>query len=364
MPVDRERLLQETDILAVVERDIGPPARSSGRWVTWRCPFPGHKGGADRTPSLKVTGDDGKWKCFGCGRGGNVIDWVMEYDGVEFLEACRRLRAVEVREPGPGRRVQVERVLRHEPPGEPWQSRALELVEECVTALWGEAGERARAYLYSRGFVDATILEWRLGLQPTKYRFERLEDWGIERPDDGKRHGMWLPRGITIPCWAKNGEELQYVKVRRSPADRTSKIPTKYVKLAVPAGCGGTGLYGEHGLRQRSVLFLEEGEFNALIIWQEAGDLLDVVSTGTSSVRPETLEPWWGYLLMAQTVLTRFDPDASGRMSAERWQALSRRVRVVQVPEGGDPNEFLARYEGDVRAWIQWELARLEKEAR
>jgi len=46
--------------------------------------------------------------------------------------------------------------------------------------------------------------------------------------------------------------------------------------------------------------------------------------------------------------------------SSEQWRALSKRVHAIQVPQGDDPNAFLARHEGNVRAWIAWELTKLE----
>lgn len=55
-----------------------------------RCPF--HSG--DRTASLKIYSGDRGWHCFGCGRGGSVIDFVMEHDGVSFLAACKTLDAM------------------------------------------------------------------------------------------------------------------------------------------------------------------------------------------------------------------------------------------------------------------------------
>jgi hypothetical protein len=206
--------------------------------------------------------------------------------------------------------------------------------------------------------VNETIWTWQLGFIPDR-RFEPCPTWGIEAPDDGKRHAMWIPRGITLPCFDQTGEELLYLKVRRSSADITPDFPAKYIKLRVPDGYSGSGLYGANHLKERPILFLEEGELNALTIWQEASDLLDVASTGTSSVRPDTLAPYWSHLLMAETVLTRFDPDPSGRESGERWRALSRRIRCVQVPQGDDPNDFLAKHNGHVRAWIELELTRL-----
>jgi len=240
-------------------------------------------------------------------------------------------------------------------PPEVWQDRALALVHDCQALLWQDVGERARTYLYKRGFTNDTLWLWRLGFQPKKKRYEQLENWGITSPDDGRRHAMWIPRGITIPCFSENGETLRYVKVCRGRADRWGK----YVKLRVPDGYSGAGLYGVDWLCQHQTLFLDEGEFNALTIWQEANDLVDVVSTGTASIWPETLRPWWGHFLMAHHILVRFDPDQAGARGTEQWRALSRRLRSVQVPAGDDPNEFLTKYDGNVRAWVEFELAKL-----
>jgi len=348
--IDRRAILEHVDILALIERDLGPAVRHSGRWWFWRCPF--HASGQEKQPSLGVTPDNGRWKCFGsCDASGNVIDWVMQREGRTFLEACRELGAVEL--PEVGHLVGYnDFTIRSGPLGEPWQGKANDLVTECQATLWRPEGERALAYLRSRCLTDETIWEWMLGFSPVA-RYDPLESWGFKTPNDGKRHGMWIPRGISIPCYDGREEELRYVKFRRSPTEYKRDQLGKYIKLKGSV----SGLYGEERLRQRDVLILEEGELNALTIWQEAGDLVDVASTGTSSVRPETLEPGWDHLLMASWVLVRFDVDAAAK--GERWQALSRRVRMVQAPEGGDPNGFLMGG-GNVRDWIQIELAKLE----
>ena len=348
--VDRRAILETTDLLALIERDLGPAVRHSGRWWFWRCPF--HASGQEKQPSLGVTPDNGHWKCFGsCDTSGNAIDWVIQREGVTFLEACRRLGAMDLSESE--YRVECSNLaIRREPLGEPWQGKALELASECQATLWRPEEEKALAYLRGRGLTDETIWEWALGFSPIT-QYEPLASWGLEAPDDGRRHAMWIPRGISIPCYDGRGEELRYLKFRRSPTEYRRDQLGKYIKLKGSV----SGLYGEEHLRQRDVLMLEEGELNALTIWQEAGDLVDVASTGTSSVRPETLEPWWDHLLMASWVLVRFDVDAAAK--GERWRALSRRVRMVQVPEGGDPNGFLMGG-GKVRDWIQVELAKLE----
>jgi len=350
--VDRDKILQETDLLALVERDLGPALKQSGRWYFWRCPF--HASGGEKRPSLAVTPDNGRWKCFSgsCELSGNVIDWVMQREGLGFLEACARLGGMDL--PQPTRVVSPRcSTIRNGPPGEVWQAKAEELLAECQGLLWRDVGERALAYLRGRGFLDETIVDWGIGFQPQAKRYESLEDWGFEMPQDGKRHRMWIPRGLVVPCFDLQGDELLYLKFRRSSAEYERDGLGKYIKLKGSV----TGLCGADLVRSRKVLVIEEGEFNAMTIHQEASDLVDVVSTGTASVRPETLEPWYDLLMAAEQVIVRLDPDAAAK--GKRWREWCRRVRTIQVPTGKDPNDYMARHEGDVRAWLELELTRL-----
>jgi len=72
MTIDTDSLLSYVDLLGLIERDTGragrKSGRKSGRWVLFPCPF--HD---DGTPSLAVTPDNGRWHCFGCGKGGDAL---------------------------------------------------------------------------------------------------------------------------------------------------------------------------------------------------------------------------------------------------------------------------------------------------
>lgn len=350
--IDRDKLLEQNPIEVVIERDLGAPMKQAGRWLWWLCPF--HDDG--RNPSFGVTPDDGRFKCFGCGVIGNVIDYVILRDDLpanDIRGAASALGVEPVDDSLPATRNRRSEPV-YSPPPENWQDKALDLVYDCQQRLFLDEGEKALAYLHKRGFVDETIWQWCLGFQPQAKRFEALADWGIEPVADGKRHAMWVPRGITIPCFAAQGESLHYVKVRRAVQD---KHGAKYVKLAVPRGCSATGLYGTDRVSGNQALFVDEGEFNALAVWQEAGDLVDVLATGTASILPETLKPFWGIMMSYSPILARFDPDQAGARAAGQWLDFSKRVRWVQPPSGKDPNDF--HMTGDLRAWIEFELARM-----
>jgi len=172
----------------------------------------------------------------------------------------------------------------------------------------------------------------------------------------GPGERVWLPRGVVIPCVVDG--VIWYVKVNRAEG-YVGRGP-KYVQLR---GSSGAGLYGAYGPRGgdgwngADVLWVDEGEWNALTAWQETADLVDVVSMGSAGLNPERLGPWADVFLGARAVLVRVDEDAAGARAWERWRAWSGRARRVTAPAGGDTNGYL-KGGGDVRAWIEFEVAR------
>jgi len=341
--IDREQLLARVDLVALVERECGP-GHKSGMGVMFRCPW--HAGGGEHTGSLWVTPDNGRWHCFGCGEGGTAIDWVMRRDVVDFREACRVLGAEDVAEgsvpPRPARRE----VAQVEAPGEVWQGRAWDLVDAACAGLWAEGAERVLQWLYERGFLPPTLLTWRVGYWERE-SYEERECWGLA--ENGRR--VWLPRGVVIPNEIDG--VLWGLKVRRPV--RGAQDGPKYVQVS-GSRCVLWGVDGVHGGRP---LWVDEGEFNGMSVWQEAEDLVDVVSCGAASIDPGRLGQWWGLFLAAPWVFVRVDEDAAGDRAWARWEGLlGARARRVRPPKGGDSNDFL-KLGGDVRSWVGFELARV-----
>jgi len=363
--IERAAVLARVNLVELVEGELGPPARQSGRWVFWRCPF--HANGEERTASFGVTPDTGTYHCYGCGVHGDAISFVMERRKVGFVEACRELAPSVV--DGPGAAMERGPEVRPappfspalpevEPPGEEWQARGWEFVERCQRALWERQGEQALAWLCeTRGLQAHGVAFFRIGYN-ARTRYEARGAWGLEA--EGSRR-VWLPRGIVMPCWGDGA--LWSVKICRPEgytAAGRAKGEKKYVKVAGSKG----GLYGYEELRGERVLMIEEGEWNHLTIWQEAGGgseapLVDVLSSGSASVRPHAWRRWWGELAGYERVLVRMDGDEAGGRAWGAWgELLGARGGRVQAPSGGDPNGFL-QGGGDVRGWVEWELARV-----
>ena len=253
-----------------------------------------------------------RWWCRRCARRGDVIDLLRELKGMSFREAAGAV-GQPVGEGGHGTpRRPLTRPL--SPPCAAWQSKVENLAIEAEAALWASEGAHALSYLRQRGFVEKVIRAARLGYVPADRR-EPPGAWGL--PADHAR--VWTPRGIAIP-WRACGA------IWRLNIRRLAGIP-KYIG---PAGCRN-GLYGADGLHSGRPAILVEGEFDALAVAQEAGDLVVAVAAGSTCGARHPI--WVRRLEAAPFALVAFDDDDAGSTAAGWWLDTLPRARRW-APEG------------------------------
>jgi DNA primase len=183
---------------------------------------------------------------------------------------------------------------------------ALALVEAAETRLWSPEGAGALEYLRrERGLRDETIRAARLGCAD-KLRLPKR---------DGS--GTWPVSGITIPWWDRG--RLALLKIRRLGLINGPKY--------VEAFRDRPRIYpGPEGIRTAKPLIVTEGEFDALLLGQELGELAAVVTLGSaSSTRPDP--SILGLMLAAPTWYLATDADEAGDRAASGWPARARRVR-------------------------------------
>jgi hypothetical protein len=310
--------------MQLITNDIGEGRRSGGIRY-WSCPF--HD---DASPSLSVTRDNCRWKCFGCGEHGDAIDWLRKRQGLTFPEAVAKLGGeLDRRKPRQQPKPAIARLAApQQPPSGDWQAKAFQIVEQAADRLWTPEGADALEWLRQRGLADETIYEARLG-------FSRGEQTG----------GLYCERGITIPWYATAG--IVFVQVRRLAADKP-----KYKALA-----GGTrgGMYPGTPSSGRPLLIVE-GEFDALLAQQETGDLVAVATLGGAADALNTDAAL--AVVCAPVVLVATDNDKAGDEAWRRWQAVTARAKRITPLGGKDITDtYLAG--ADLRSWIGGELGRL-----
>jgi DNA primase len=338
--IDTVALLASVDLLALVSRDTTLRKVSSTRGGEYAGPCPFCRDGHDR---FRVQPEQQRWWCRSCSpdeRWSDAIGYVMRRDNLNFVEACRVLGAPDNNQP-------VALVPRPRPalvaksmPTERWCQAAEALVTACETTLWSDRGELVRRWLIEqRGLTEATIRRWRLGWNGADLRRPR-DRWGLA--PDGNRT-VWIPGGLVIPWYLDAA--IAAIKIRRPRGE------PRFV--AVVGSC--QVLYGVETLVDHHVVVLVESELDAMLVEQEAGDLVAVVAAGTA--RASLDDRAISRLLGQSRILVAYDNDGPGDAAAARLLAMSTRMRRHPTVSGKDPGEFYA-HGGGLRDWITMGIVR------
>lgn len=341
-----EELKQKNDIVSVISEYM--PLERRGRSYWGRCPF--H---TEKTASFSVNQDGGYYHCFGCSAGGDVIRFVMQYDGVEFYDAVKKL-AERAKMPLPAlsyddKQQKEERALKE---------RILNCLKATETFykdnLFSERGVEHLRYLARRGLTVETIKEFQLGasldfeslpkyLLKKGFTFEDMYAAKVvtERKENGKYFDAFANRlmfpihnnyGEVIAFGGRNLNGDEYGKYRNS-----QEIPSVFVK--------SRALYNINRVRDRRsdkqpYVILVEGYMDVIKVYQ-SGFTATVASMGTSLTKEQA------HILKRYTdrVLLSYDGDSAGQKATIRGLELLESeglsVGVVSLPDNLDPDELI-----------------------
>ena len=331
--------------------------RGSSLWAC--CPFHNEK-----TPSFHVEPARGIYKCFGCGKSGTAVGFLMEYERLSYVDALRYLARkyhIEVQE----EEESAEEIARRQ------RSESLLLVSDFARQFFndqlksGEGRSVGYAYYRSRGIEDETIARWSLGWAPAGrsglveaarkagYKDEYLLGAGLAvQNDDGSLTDRFRER-VMFPIHTVSGRVIAF-----SGRTLKSDNPAKYVnspetEIYVKSR-NLMGIYfakGEIARADRCILV--EGNVDVVMMHQ-LGITNVVASCGTSL----TVEQVRLIKKFTENVTIMYDGDSAGIHAAERAVPMildeGMNVRIVPLPEGEDPDSFSRTHSRDeVRAYIE-----------
>ncbi|MGE0160098.1 MAG: DNA primase [Gemmatimonadales bacterium] len=343
-----EEVRARADIVDVIGELV--PLKKSGREYKANCPF--HE---ERTPSFYVVPDKGFYKCFGCGKSGDVFSFVMERQGMDFVEAVKHVAArsgVEIREVGRGREEEDPHRVLYEINAfaRDWFRR--QLLDEKI-------GERARAYLKGRGVGPEVAERFGVGYAPDEWRglkeaaakhgFEEaqlLEVGLLAKSEKAEEPYDRLRDRIVFPIEGLSGRVIGFGgRILRADA----KDAPKYLNSPeTPIFQKGHNLYGlswaRHAIRKEERALVVEGYMDVVSL--AARGLENVVAPLGTALTREQARLLSRY---CNRVLLLFDSDAAGLKATFRAGdvLLEEQLHpaVVTLPPGEDP-DTVVRKEG------------------
>ena len=335
-------LRARTGLAAVVGRRV--KLTRAGREMKGCCPFHNEK-----SPSFYVNEDKGFYHCFGCGAHGDAIRFVMEQDGLPFMDAVKALAA----EAG----LTVPEMRREDPEA---QKRAglYDIMEAAGDWFRAQAqaagGADARAYLQRRQVSAALSAQFGLGFAPDsrdslskalKAKFEALEpqqllDAGLAGEADGRRYDRFRGR-LMFPIHDPRGKpvgfggrilgdgEPKYLNSPEGPVFHKGKLLYNYHRAAPSA-------------RKSGRLLVVEGYMD--VVGLAGAGLLEAVAPLGTALTEDQMQLAWK--LVGEPMLA-FDGDSAGLRAASRAAtralpliAPGRSLRFVALPKGQDPDDI------------------------
>ncbi len=340
-----ERLKSAVDIVRVVSEYVPRLEKRGARYVGL-CPFHNEK-----TPSFTVHATHQFYKCFGCGAGGDVIQFVMEIENLTFYEALKHLaERYGIPMPKQERLSDAESRLRG----------ALYSIHEVAARLYqaalaSSAGAAAREYLRQRGLPAALVEEFGLGYaepggQALIRRLERdgfaraeIEESGLVIPRQG---GGWFDRfrgRLMFPIHNESGKVIAFAGRALSEGDEPKYLNSPETRIYKKSYVVYNLHRARKAIREADGAILVEGYMDVIGLWG-AGVRQAVASCGTAL----TVDQVRLLRRHSDKLVVNFDADAAGGEATERSIQLlleqGMRVRVLALGEGLDPDEYVRKY--------------------
>ncbi|MCF8427692.1 MAG: DNA primase [Bacteroidia bacterium] len=336
---------------ALIEEVVGESVRLKRRGanLSGLCPFHNEK-----TPSFSVSPAKGIYKCFGCGKAGNSVNFIMEHESLSYIEALKSL-AERYRIDWPQQEninIDQERALRSE-------KESLQILNNWAadyfeTELWeSEEGKNiGLSYFEERGFRTDIIKKFKLGYshdswdsftqeaEKKQFNQELLVKGGlVKQNDQGKVYDAYRGR-VMFTIHGSNGKIIAFAGRQLKKDDKSAKYVNSPETLLYHKSNELYGLhFAKNSIRQNDFVYLVEGYTDVISMHQ--AEVENVVASSGTSLTENQIK-----LIKRHTdnVTVLYDGDAAGIKASLRGidmlleQGLN--VKVLLFPDGDDPDSY------------------------
>jgi DNA primase len=339
-----DRVIETAQIVEVVQDFITLKRRGAN--FLGNCPFHNEK-----TPSFTVSPAKGIFKCFGCGKGGNSVSFVMDHEHLNFTEAIKFLAKkynIEI----------IEKELSERDVQQKNERESLQIVSDFAqkyfsdTLLNNKEGKAiGLSYFKERGFSDKTIEKFQLG-----YSVDKFDEFTVDAQKKGYKLEYLVKTGLTInsndkffdrfsgrvifPIHSISGKVIGFggrtLRTDKKTAKYQNSVESEiYHKSKVLYGL----FFAKKAIVQQDKCFLVEGYADFISMFQ-AGIENIVASSGTSF----TIEQIRLIKRFTQNITILYDGDSAGIKASIRAIDMileeGLNVKVVLFPDGDDPDSY------------------------
>jgi len=345
---DVEEVKERLDVAEVIGGYI--PLKQAGRNMKASCPF--H---SEKTASFMVSPEKGIWHCFGCGEGGDVIKFVMQYEGLEFREALQllaRKAGVELQERGSGDSAAKRQ-----------RERLGEALRWAVKYYHASLVQNKPALTYAtkdRHLGKQTIKDFEIGYAPDDwnalshfmvkkgFNASELKQAGLVGQKAGRSSIYDMYRGrLMFPICDAAGNPVGFTGRVLSAEDQPKYLNTPQTALYDKSRV----IFGLHlakdAIRESGEVVLVEGNMD--VVASHQAEVKQVVAASGTALTIDQLRTLGR---LTKNIKICFDADAAGLRATERaielGQTLGLALAMVRLPSGKDPDDLIQQ---DVGAW-------------
>lgn len=333
----------KTDIVSLIQTFL--PLKKAGHNFKTNCPFHGEK-----TPSFVVSPERQIWHCFGCGKGGDVYSFLMDFERMEFPEALRILAekaGVQLEQKGFDTTTSSKKEIIYK-----LNSQAQEFYHFLLTKH--KAGHQALSYLTDQRHIKLqTIGTYKLGFAPQtgtaltaylvqkkKYNSEDLLEAGLATKRGGTIVDFFQGR-VIFPLHDHRGNIIGFSGRIMVQSDFTSKYINTRETLVYHKGSVFFGLdSSKEAIKKQNKACIMEGELDVIAAFQEG-------VTNTVAIKGTALTEDQVNLLsrFTKNIALCLDGDAAGQEAMKRSLLVLEKkgltTTVVVIPNGKDPDEAI-----------------------
>lgn len=336
-----QELLNRVDVIDVIDKSV--PLKKAGSNYVACCPF--HQ---EKSPSFTVSPSKQFYHCFGCGAHGSALSFLIEYQGLSFVDAVEDLaKSVGLTVPQDTQKISPETKEKNLALGE-----ALHMASQYYQSALKKS-ERAIEYLKKRGLTGQIAKTFQLGYAPQGWQnlesvFKKYDDEALNiaglvlKNDQGKRYDRFRDR-IMFPIHNMKGEIIGFGGRVINPDD----TPKYYNSPETPLFQKSQELYGlfaaRRSIREKGCVLVVEGYMDVVGLAQfGVMNAVATLGTATSAFHIKKL------MRQTDTIIFCFDGDHAGKAAA--WRAMMNALpslndkvvlKFLFLPEEHDPDSFI-----------------------